>query len=97
MQLREDDAMLHLLGLILQAIITIAIGIIGFTWEPKEAVETPKEKESHSGLILPVLLNVTADMTASTVLTADNCNGAKPLYQPIKPVSPRLPDVSVML
>lgn len=28
--------MLELLGLLLKAIITIAIGIIGFTWEPQE-------------------------------------------------------------
>ncbi len=46
--------MLELLGLLLKAIITIAIGIIGFTWEPKqELIQKPIEDEK-SEILSPV-------------------------------------------
>ncbi len=50
--------MLHLLGLILKAIITVAIGIMGFTWEPKQEIKSPQKKEDEGEIILPVYLNV---------------------------------------
>lgn len=49
--------MLQLLGLLLKAIITIAIGMMGFTWEPKEDVRVPEKKEKHGEFILPVYLH----------------------------------------
>ncbi len=54
--------MLHLLGLILKAFATIAIGIMGFTWEPKQDTKVPSQKDKSDELILPVYLNVPADM-----------------------------------
>ncbi len=48
--------MLHLLGLLLKAIITIAIGIMGFTWEPKQEIKAPQKKEDASDMVLPVYL-----------------------------------------
>jgi len=54
--------MLNLLGIFLKAIMSMAIGILGFTWEPKEDVKAPSEKEKRGAHIFPVSLTSSADI-----------------------------------
>ena len=48
--------MLHLLGIFLKLLITCAIGILGFTWEPKGKTGTLDEIKPKSPVMEPVLL-----------------------------------------
>ncbi len=71
--------MLNLLGLLLKTIISLAIGIIGFTWEPKELIETPSEKEKRSEHMIPVSLNTPTErwrLVQSVSLESTNCTTA---------------------
>jgi hypothetical protein len=73
--------MLNLLGLLLKAIISLAIGIIGFTWEPKELIEMPSEKEKRSEHMIPVFLNAPTErsrLVQSVSLESTNCTTATP-------------------
>ncbi|PHS26885.1 MAG: hypothetical protein COA84_05355 [Robiginitomaculum sp.] len=73
--------MLNLLGILLKAIISLAIGIIGFTWEPKESIETPSEKEKRSEHIIPVSLNAPTErlrLMQSVYQKSTGCAAASP-------------------
>ena len=78
--------MLNLLGLLLKAIISLAIGIIGFTWEPKEEIKAPSEKEKRDAHMFPVSLSSTADipyLLLSTPKEKTNCaNTPRPALTP---------------
>lgn len=85
--------MLNLLGLLLKAIITIAIGIMGFTWEPKEEIKPPHKKNERSDTILPVFLHAPLEraiiIEANNTVSTDNCPSAP--RSAIAPLAPQMP------
>jgi len=90
--------MLNLLGWILKAIITIAIGIMGFTWEPKEEIKPSPKKEERGDMIMPVFLH--APMESFTVIEANNTAGTgnctsapRPVAMPLPLPAPMAPNV----
>jgi len=86
--------MLNLLGWLLKAIITMAIGIMGFTWEPKEELKSSPKKEERGDKIMPVYLQ--APMQKFTIIEAShtastgNCASApQPVTIPLP--TPKMP------
>lgn len=80
--------MLNLIGWLLKAIITIAIGIMGFTWEPKEEIKSPPKKDERGDMTLPVFLHAPLEraiiIEASNTVSTDNCTSApRPVAMPL--------------
>ncbi len=82
--------MLQLIGLMLKAFITIAIGLMGFTWEPKQDVKAPKKEDKEREFILPVYLDTPLGTSmiieASTKNQSANCTYTSDIA--VVPVSP---------
>ncbi len=84
--------MLHILGWVLHVVITIAIGILGFSWEPREESDglikkphepAPKERTYSipsrvSAPAMPLILQQEAPLRTA-LATARRCNPAPSL------------------
>jgi hypothetical protein len=92
----EDKIMLNLIGWILKAIITIAIGIMGFTWEPKEELKPSPKKDERGDMTLPVFLHAPLEraiiIEAKNTVGTGNCTSApRPAAMPLAPAAPKMP------
>ncbi len=88
--------MLNFLGMLLKAIITIAIGIMGFTWEPREEIKPSPKKDERGDMIMPVFLHAPLEklsiIEARHTADTDICTPApRPAVMPLAQSAPKMP------
>ena len=88
--------MLQLLGWFLKAVITIAIGILGFSWEPKSEINSPDKKphapaqKEHAYSVPDMMVSAPAIshfIAAKSPVSTHDCDSATPVIPLYKAVS----------